>query len=99
MRIEDKDTMEVYVAWVNSDLTEGRGYQRPLYVSESKAAVTRLGKGKSTQGCDAEVTQEVAVRIRGKWCAPVDFVAPRGAVDVTGDLEGLSKTEVLSEAR
>jgi hypothetical protein len=30
-----KDTMTVYIAWTNSDLTEGKGTEYPLAICES----------------------------------------------------------------
>lgn len=67
---------KVYVAWVNSDTTEGRGYNYPLSVSESKSAAIRKGHRKCVQGSDASVRESVAVRVNGVWMAPVHFERP-----------------------
>lgn len=66
----------VYVAYVNSDLNEGRGRDIPFVVCELKETAIRLGKGKNVQGADArvrpvdliEITNERGVSL---WYAPV----------------------------
>lgn len=45
----------VYVAYVNTDLTEGKGYNIPFAVCRLKTTAIRLGKGKNVQGSDAIV--------------------------------------------
>jgi len=66
----------VYVAYINSDLTEGRGYAVPLCVCKLKSTAIRLGKGKSVQGLDAIVKPVNLIEIMennvAKWYAPVD---------------------------
>lgn len=60
----------VWLTTVNSDLTEGRGYSVVTHVCESPTTAKRLGKGKSTQGCDGEVRQAIAVRVGREWLVP-----------------------------
>lgn len=68
MKIEQ--TKEVYIAWSNTDLTEGRGVQIPHAVCESKTTAIRMGTGKNVQGCNCSVRKSVAVKINGQWLAP-----------------------------
>jgi len=54
----------VYVAYVNSDLTEGRGSNIPIAVCMSPFLAEKAAKGKNTQGGDGAVSVEQAVLIR-----------------------------------
>ncbi len=65
-----QDFKMVFVAWSNSDLTEGRGYSIPYAVCESKSTALRLGRKKSVQGSDCRVTREIALKVDGKWLGP-----------------------------
>lgn len=64
-------TKQVFIAWTNTDLTEGRGWAKPLAVCAKQATAIRLGKKGSVQGCDCNVTEVTAVKIGGAWYAPV----------------------------
>lgn len=55
----------VYVAWVNSDLNEGRGRQIPLVVSQYQETAKRLGMRQNVQGCDAIVKEDYALLLQG----------------------------------
>lgn len=74
MKIED--SRKVWVAWTNTDLTEGRGAEYPKAVCEEKATAIRLGKGGSVQGSSCKTTEEIAVRINGKWLVPGRILRP-----------------------
>lgn len=73
------ETEYCYVAWSNTDCTEGRGREYPVVVSWNEETAKRLGKGRYVMGSDCRVTKEVALKvsdgsITGKrWLAPVDF--------------------------
>lgn len=69
------ETKPVWVANVNSDLTEGRGYTYPLYVCASYETAVRLGKGKNVMGSDANVEKEIAIKHEGKWYIPGIIIA------------------------
>ncbi len=58
---------KVWVAWTNSDLTEGRGHRKVLAVCEMEVTAKRLGTGKSVQGTDCTITCETAVTLSGVW--------------------------------
>lgn len=68
--MEIQESKKVWVAWTNTDLTEGRGYNIPFCVCDNQITAERLGMKKSVQGCDCHVTEEIAVKIEGKWLAP-----------------------------
>lgn len=74
------DVKDVWVAWTNTDLTEGRGTQFPFTVCASESTAIRLGEGKYAQGTDCPVTKEIAVQIegRGQWYAPCRITSPSG---------------------
>lgn len=63
----------VWVAWTNTDKTEGRGQEYPLVVAESMETACRLGKGEGVQGCDCRVTEEFAMRVNGMLYVPGDI--------------------------
>lgn len=65
------ETKDVWVAWTNTDLTEGRGYQIPLAVCDSEATAIRLGQKGYVMGSSCPVTKETAVRVNGSgWLVP-----------------------------
>lgn len=71
------DSKDVWVAWTNTDCTEGRGQSVPLHTCESESTAIRMGKRGSVQGSDCSVTRETAVRIEdGPWLAPCRLVLP-----------------------
>lgn len=63
-------TQNVYVAWSNSDLTEGRGWEIPLYICQLQSTAVRLGKKKYVQGGDCPVTKEEIIYHNGRWLGP-----------------------------
>lgn len=65
-----------YVAWTNTDLTEGRGSSFPLAVCQKEATALRLGKGQYVQGCDCDVTKVELVEHDGRWYGPIRLVYP-----------------------
>ncbi len=68
--MEIQEIKKVWVAWTNTDCTEGRGRQYPLCVAESLETAKRLGKGGSVQGTDCHTTEGIAVKINGQWLVP-----------------------------
>ena len=84
-------TRDVWVAWTNTDLTEGRGYRYPLAVCESETTAARLGQKKYVMGSACPVTKEVAVRVHGSgWLVP-GAIHPETAED--------AKARAILEAR
>jgi hypothetical protein len=72
------DSKPVFVAWTNTDCTEGRGQQVPLAVCEAEATALRKGHRGSVQGSDCSITKSIAVRVEGQtgWFAPARIHAP-----------------------
>lgn len=66
----------VYVAYINTDLNEGKGFKVPYVVCELKETAERLGKGKNVQGSDAIVKAVDLIEITegsvSKWYAPFE---------------------------
>ena len=71
--MEIQDTKSVWVAWTNTDCTEGRGRKIPKAVCESEAAAIRLGRKGSVQGSDCGVTECTAIKVNNKWLVPGDI--------------------------
>lgn len=70
------ETNTVYVAWVNTDKTEGRGFLYPLVVCAKQATAERLGKGQDVQGSNCKITEDKAYKIDGCWYVPGRIVEP-----------------------
>ena len=61
MKIED--SKKVWVAWSNTDLTEGRGKPIPKAVCEEESTAVRLGKKGDVQGSDCYISESIAVKL------------------------------------
>ncbi len=68
------NTQTVWVAYTNSDCTEGRGCDVPIAVCASEATAIRLARKRYVQGSDGPVRKLELVSIDGKWFAPYDAV-------------------------
>ena len=68
--MEIQETKDVWVAWSNTDCTEGRGRPYAKYICESQACAIRKGKGGSVQGSNCQVTKSFAVKIKNQWLVP-----------------------------
>ena len=68
--------MPVWVVWVNSDLTEGKGYQYPLAVCACEATAKRLAKKQDVQGTDGDVRKDSRFEIDGQWYGRFNLVNP-----------------------
>jgi hypothetical protein len=64
MTLEVTDTTPIWAVYVNTDLTEGRGYQYPLYLCETKTTAQRMAKGKNVMGSDGDVIEVLAYHVR-----------------------------------
>lgn len=67
--IEDFNIIEVvkvYVVYTNSDLTEGRGYNYPIYTCLSKTTAKRLASKRGVMGSDADVIESIAIKLDGR---------------------------------
>jgi hypothetical protein len=88
-----KNEKQVWIAWINTDLTEGRGHMIPYAICELKVTAVRIGKGKNTQGSDAIITSFNAIYDHGNgyWLAPCRIVPP------TEDDNLIDKTRNMKE--
>lgn len=69
--LEIHQVRDVWVAWTNTDLTEGRGRQIPLVVCDTEATAERLGARGYVMGSPSPVTKTKAVLILGHgWLVP-----------------------------
>jgi len=62
---------DVWVAWSNTNLTDGSGYTYPLYVTLCQETAIRLGVKGHVQGSPCPVTKVQAFLIKGVWYGPV----------------------------
>ena len=99
------DTKKVWIVWTNTDLTEGRGHEFPLFVCESETTAYRMSRKRGVQGSDARVGEFEAVLHNGRWCAPVSIHQPT-TEDRNADLKreqarlaGQRRHEALTRAR
>lgn len=93
-----ESTSRVYVVVSNSDRTEGRGYPVCLSSCTSKATALRLAKGAGVQGCDAEVIEDVAINIDGRWYIRGSITSPSSNdMKVQEDMDKYEKA--LEDAR
>lgn len=97
MDIEILETKTVYVAWSNTDCTEGRGIQYPKAVCNMKATAIRLGKRGSVQGSDCPVTEDIAIKLRTGWLIPGRPVSA-SAEDIEAQRNADIHEEVLNRA-
>ena len=63
------ETRTVYVAYTNTDCTEGRGYDVPIAVCALEITAMRLARKQYVQGSDGPVRKMELVKIDGKWYA------------------------------
>lgn len=97
----------VYVTYINSDLTEGRGMNIPFFVSHLKTTAIRLGKGKNVQGSDAIVKPVDLIEIEDEngianWYAPVKEclrIHPPNETDIKLDKEDKIKQGIIQKAK
>ena len=71
----------MWVAYTNTDLTEGRGRQVPIAVCTTQATAIRLGRYKYIQGSDCPIDTVEFLKIDGKWyasTAAINVVEPTG---------------------
>ena len=64
----------VFVAYTNTDCTEGRGNDIPIAVCESETTAIRLAKGRYVQGSDGPVRKVEVIEVDGKFFYPTSVV-------------------------
>lgn len=70
-----------WVVVVNTDLTEGRGYQVPLAVCDLEATARRLAEGANVQGSNGEVYRVPLTACPDNphgatLCGPIHLISP-----------------------
>lgn len=93
-----QDIKEVFVAWTNSDCTEGRGHSIPIIVADTFETADRLGKGRYIQGSDCPVSKEIAVQVDGLWLVPGHIMRP-SQKDHERKMKREKKSLVLAKAK
>lgn len=76
-----KAAKKLFAVEVNTDLTEGRGYQYSLCFCEKETTAIRMSKGRDVQGCDGRVSHVQTYMIDGVWYAPRPLVYSPTAAD------------------
>lgn len=70
-----KQARKAFTVWVNSDRTEGRGYEYPLGFYEVEVAAKRAAKGADAQGVDGRVEPITLHKVHDFWYGPVKVIA------------------------
>ena len=104
--MNDKKT--VWVAYTNTDCTEGRGLDVPIAVCAAEATARRLARKRYVQGSDGPVRTMELVEIDGKWYAPSDAInvvgptrediAAQAAIDARRAVVDKAKAAGLTDA-
>ncbi len=88
----------VFVAWTNTDLTEGRGTQYPLCVCDQKSTAIRISRGKYIMGSDCPVTEQWAYQVNGLWYVPGN-INPGNAGDIAIEQASREKENILQRLK
>jgi hypothetical protein len=98
----------VWVAYTNTDCTEGRGHDVPIAVCAAEATALRLSRKQYVQGSDGPVRTMDLVKIDGKWYAPSaainvveptrEDVAAQAAIDAKREAVAKAKAAGLTDA-
>jgi len=92
---------EAFVAYTNSDCTEGRGSDIPIAVCELEVTAIRLARKRYVQGADGPVHKIEAIKIDGKWYFPGSavYVVPPTREDITSQKAMDNRRAVIEKAR
>jgi hypothetical protein len=98
----------VWVAYTNTDCTEGRGHDVPIAVCATEATATRLARKRYVQGSNGPVRTMELLKIDGKWYAPsaaINIMDPtsedvdaQAAIDVKRKALAKAKAAGLTDA-
>lgn len=95
------ETKTVWVAYTNTDCTEGRGHDVPIAVCSVESTARRLAKKQYVQGSDGPIRPLELVKIDGKWYAPtaaINVLEP-SKEDVANQALVDSKRAAIDKAR
>lgn len=91
----------VWVAYTNTDCTEGRGRDVPIAVCAAKTTAMRLASKRYVQGSDGPVREMDLVKLDGEWYAPraaITVVEPTRE-DIAAQVAIDAKQDALAKAR
>jgi hypothetical protein len=98
----------VWVAYTNTDCTEGRGHDVPIAVCAAEATALRLARKQYVHGSDGPVRTMELVKIEGRWYAPSsaltvieptrEDIAAQVAIDARRDAVAKAKAAGLTDA-
>lgn len=63
-------TDSLWLVSTNTDLTEGRGYEKPIALCRMKETALRLGRKRYVQGSDCPVQEVKLLHHDGRWYVP-----------------------------
>lgn len=91
----------VWVAYTNTDCTEGRGHDVPIAVCGAEATALRLARRQYVQGRDGPVRKMELISIDGKWYAPSAAIAVIEPTreDVAAQVAIDAKREAIAKAK
>lgn len=95
------ETRIVWVAYTNTDCTEGRGHDVPIAVCAAEATALRLARRQYVQGSDGPVRKMELVKIDGIWYAPgaaITVIEPTRE-DVAAQVAIDAKREAIAKAK
>ena len=95
---EIQERKTVWVAYTNTDCTEGRGKEIPKAVCETEATAIRLGKKGYVMGSDCPVRESLALKVKGVWLVP-GLIVPENDDDKATQSKINKKREALEKAR
>jgi hypothetical protein len=84
----------VWVAYTNTDCTEGRGQDVPIAVCAAQTTAIRMARKRYVQGSDGPVRPMELVNIEGKWYAPSAAI---NVIEAT--LEDLAEQDAMDAKR
>lgn len=74
VEITPNSIREAFVVWSNSDLTEGKGYEYPVYICLKEATARRLSKKGYVQGADCPITKSTVFSIGSQAYGPIRLI-------------------------
>ena len=95
------EARSVWVAFTNTDLTEGRGYEIPLAVCQTRATAIRLGSKGYIMGSDCPIKKVDLVKIDDKWYAPIEVVRVISPTKIDRETQALADKQdaIIAKAK
>lgn len=93
------ESKDIWIAWSNTDLTEGRGYAKMHAVAWSYETAIRIGRKGSVMGCDCDVTKETAYKIGERWYVPGVTIHQETKEDTAARAKREGRDSAIAKAR